>query len=341
MESFDVVIVGAGPAGLNCAETLAKAGKSVLLLEQNKLIGPKVCAGGLQKRDVKYLKLPERLLGCRFNSITIHTPFNKDVITSDEPFVYTVERKDLGQWQLKNLKKTDATVRTESRVTKIAKSHVVVNDSKKIGFKHLVGADGSSSIVRRHVGLKTRDLDIAIQYLIPTKRYKEMEVFLDSELFHSWYAWIFPHKDYVSIGCGSDPRFLPINRLKENFNRWLESNRIDVSEGEYQAHSLNFDFQGYRFKNVFLIGDAAGLVSGLTGEGIYQALISGEEIAKIIIDENYVSEKMKQLIAEKRLHNKILHFLEKSGRFRKAEYELLALLMKSKLIDRKLIRLLG
>ncbi len=334
MKVYDAIIIGAGPAGLNCAEKLAKANKKVLLLEQKEVIGPKVCAGGLLSHDLKYLKLPDEMVDCKFKEATLHTPFNKDTIKLDKYFVYTIDRKNLGQWQLSKLKKTSAVIRTNSMVTKIGKNYVVVNNSEKIKFKYLVGADGSSSIVRRFLGLKTNKLDIAMQYVIPTKKYKKVEFFFNSNLFHSWYAWIFPHKGYVSIGCGCDPKFLKSKKLSVNFHKWLEANKIDVSKGEYQAHPINFDFDGYKFKNIFLVGDAAGLASGLTGEGIYQALISGEEIAKMIINKKYLSNKMEELIKLKKLQDGLLNFLEKSGPIRGLEYEFLALLLKNKLIDK-------
>ncbi len=259
----------------------------------------------------------------------------------DKPFVYTIDRKNLGQWQLNKLKDTDVKVRTNAKVTEIKKNTITINGSEKVKFKYLVGADGSSSIVRRFLGLETNDLDMAIQYIIPTKKYKKFEIFFDSELFHSWYAWIFPHKNYVSIGCGSDPNYLSSKELTDNFNKWLKKNNIDVSEGEYQAHPINFDYQGYKFENIFLVGDAAGLASGFTGEGIYPALISGEEVAKMIIDKKYVSDKMDELLRTKKLHNRILNFLEKSGPIRKIEYELLGLMLKSKLIDKQLIKIIA
>ncbi len=341
MESFDVIIIGAGPGGLNCAETLAKAGKKILLCEQNKIIGPKVCAGGLTGHDLEYLKLPDNLIDHKYKEMTLHTPFNNNVIKLEKYFVYTVDRKNLGQWQLSKLKKTDVVIRTKSKVTKIEKNYVTVNNSEKIKFKYLVGADGSSSSVRRFVGLKTNDLGIAIQYILSTKKYKNFEVFFDPALFHSGYAWIFPHRDYVSIGCGYNPKFLSSKKIIENFNIWLKNNKIDISKGQYQAHSINCDFQGYRFRNIFLVGDAAGLASRLTGKGIYPALISGEEIAKMIIDKNYVSAKMDGLIRIKDLHNKILYFLEKSRSVRKIEYALLGLMLKSKLITRGLIKVIA
>ena len=55
-DKYDVIIVGAGPAGLSCAETLSKSGKSVLVLEKNYKVGPKICAGALTMK-VKEEKL--------------------------------------------------------------------------------------------------------------------------------------------------------------------------------------------------------------------------------------------------------------------------------------------
>ena len=171
--------------------------------------------------------------------------------------------------------------------------------------------------------------------------HKEIEIFYDSKLFYLWYAWIFPHRNYVSIGCACDPRFLSSKKLRKNFDIWLKNNKIDVSKGEYQSHPINCDYKGYRFRNIFLVGDAAGLASGLTGEGIYQAAISGEEVAKSIINKNYVSKKMDKLIKMKKRHNKILHLVEKSWLFREIEYELMALLLKSSLINKKIINFIS
>lgn len=340
MENYDVVIVGAGPAGLNCAQKLAEGEKKVLLLEQNEIIGPKVCAGGLTSHVSEYFKFPDSLFDIKFKQITVHTPHTEEVLKFKKEILYTVERKKLGQWQLKHLEKTSAVIKTNSRVTGIGKNHIVINDTKKVRFKQLVGADGSASMVREYTGLKTSDVGIAIQYLIPTKKFRHVEFFYDSSLFHSWYAWIFPHKHYVSVGAGCDPRYLSSKKLRAGFDKWLKERNIDVSEGEYQSHPINFDYQGFKSRGVFLIGDAAGLASGLTGEGIFQALISGEEIAKMIIDNKYVSEKLKEFIETKSLHNRILHFFEKSGPIRKVEYELLGILLKSKLIGKSYVELL-
>ena len=338
-KKYDVIIVGAGPAGLNCALHLSKTKKKILLIEKNELIGPKVCAGGLTNHDLTYLKPPKSLLEYKFKEITIHTPFDKSVVKLKDTFVYTINREKLGQWQLKKLKNSGVEIRINARVTEIKKNCIIINHSEKIKFKYLVGADGSASIVQNFLKLENR-IGLGIQYIIPTKKYKKIEMFLDSKLFNSWYAWIFPHKNYVSIGCGGDPRIISSKQLRDNFNKWLKKRKIDVSKGEYQAAPINYNYQGHKFKNIYLIGDAAGFASGLTGEGIYQALVSGEEIAKLIINKKKTTDKIEKLLKVKNQHNKILSYLEKSGKFREIEYELLALLLKSKFIDKKLLNLL-
>lgn len=330
MESFEIIIVGAGPAGLNCAQKLAEAGKQVLLLERNNEIGPKVCAGGVTISTLEYLKIPNELLAGKFGEITICTPWQKQTIKSDKPIIYTIDRKDLGRWQLEQVKKTKTIIRTKARVTEIGKDFVVINNSEKIRFKYLVGADGSASIVRSFLGIKTKDLLMSFQYDIFGEKYKKLEMHFAAELFGLGYAWIFPQKSYASIGCGCTPNYLGAKKLREGFNKWLKLNKIDVTRAELKAFPINFDYQGYRFGNIFLAGDAAGLASGLTGGGIYQALISAEEVAKSIIDPNYTSCKMEEIKERKKTHKRILNFLAGSGIFINAEIELIALLLQTK-----------
>ena len=75
---------------------------------------------------------------------------------------------------------------------------------------------------------------------------------------------------------------------------------------------INYDFRGYHFGNRFLAGDAAGLASGLTGEGIYPAILSGETIAKLIIDPSADTTNLDRLIDKQRKHQRLLAFIGKS-----------------------------
>lgn len=339
MEKYDVIIVGAGPAGLSCAKQLGNSKLKVLLAEKNSVIGPKVCAGGLTGKSIKTLNLPDELIEFTYNKIHLFNKNNSFYIEDDSNFAYTIDRKVLGQWQLKQLNKfSNIEVKTDYRVSEITKEYVVIN-GEKIGYKHLVGADGSSSLVRRYLKLTTEKIGVAIQYIIPTTKYKDFEIYFDSNLFSAWYAWIFPHKNYVSIGCGGDPKTISSKQLRKNFSTWLEKHDIDVSQGKYEAFPINGDFKAYRFEgNIYLAGDAGGFASRLTGEGIYQALVSGGEIGKIILDQNYHSKKIDALIKLQNRHNKILGTLVASGKFRPLLVEAGKYFLRSKSISKKVIK---
>ena len=322
MESFDVVIVGAGPAGLKCAETLGGSGLAVLVLEKNSSVGRKVCAGGLTSRCLEYLAPPSSILERSFDSVVMHRGRKNFRVRSDKPFVATVDRKALGEWQLsRSARFRNVEVRFDAAVSAVEKECVHVGE-ERIAYRFLVGADGSLSIVRKFLGIPSRKVCVAIQYMLPGFSSPELELFCSPDLFSAWFAWIFPHKCSVAVGCGCDPRYLPAKTLRENFHRWLSLRGIDASHSVLEAAPLNYDYQGSRFGNVFLAGDAGGFLFGLTGEGIYAALVSGAEAARAILDSHYVSAGTTALLALKNKQERALDFLIKSGGFRRFVFAL-------------------
>lgn len=336
MKSFDVIIIGAGPAGLKCAEILGDSNKKVLLLEKNSKIGHKPCGGLMTSSGIKYLK--QDIGEEKFNYLFMNSPSNKNKIDISKTPLYTINRERLGQFQLKKVKNfQNITIRKKSRVKKIEKNYVIVND-KKIKFDYLVGADGSSSIVRRYLGVKTNKSGIAFHYVIPTNKYKNIELFFNAQLFGPWYAWILPHKNYVSIGTGCDPKIIPTKKIIDNFKRWLKQKNIDVSKAKYEAHPLNCDYQGIDFGNIFLVGDAAGLIYRFTGEGIHPAMISGEEVGKKILNSNY-DISIGEILKKKKSQDRIINVLIKSGSSRKFLHELIILLMKIKIFRNKIVKI--
>lgn len=302
-DKYDVIIVGAGPAGLSCAIELQKSQMSVLLLEKNSVIGPKICAGGLTTK-VKDLGIPFDIAEILFSSVLLSTThMTTNFPNGNIPFVGTIDRKKLGQY-LKGQLSDKITVRTGYEAAQIQNEYIVVND-RKIKYKYLVGADGSNSIVRRFLKIKNEKFLSAIQYIIP-RNDEKLEFYFNAKLFGSGYSWIFPHKGYSSVGCAQDARNLKSTNLKSNLDQWLTQKIIETRDAKLQGWTISFDYQGFRFNNIFLVGDAGGFASGLTGEGIYFGMVSGRDVGRKIIDPNYKCEGIKKILNTKRYHERML-----------------------------------
>lgn len=335
MEKRDVVIVGAGPSGLKAAEILAKNGRDVLILEKNNIIGPKVCAAGLTAKDENLVD--KEVIERTFSSVIVASKNQRIRISNDKPFVYTTTRYKLGQWQLKQAEKAGAEIRTNSAVSSIKNNSVIV-DNNEIKFNYLIGADGSGSIVRRHLGLKNDRVHMAIQYIIE-QEFEDMELIVNGSLFSYGYAWVFPYEKSASVGCGADLRHIKTMQLKENLHKWMEERKINYKNGVFEAFIINYDYRGFQFGNKFLVGDAAGFTSGLSGEGIYSAILSGHEVAKKIIDKDYGLGELNKYLKLKRRHERILNFLERSQKLTNLKQEILVFLLRSKFFSRKALQL--
>ena len=314
-----------------CAQRLSESDLSILLIEKDSVFGDKVCAGGLTRKDLGVIAIPDDIIQQKVTRTSLHSPKRSSSAEMSEPIVVTVNRKDLGRWQRLLLDNNRVTVRTDTRVTEVRADHILLKDGTPIGFRHLVGADGFASVVRRYLGFPQEKVMMGIQYLVPVPGLDpRLEIFLDSKNFCSWYAWKFPHRDMLSVGCGCDPRYYSTKKLKENFSKWLVKQSIDTSNATYQSAPISYDYRGLKFGNKYLVGDAAGIASGLTGEGIYQSLVTGIEVARYLMGETEVSEEMKFVLRYNRIQHRALKFLIRIGPLRSLVFELIIMLMNNK-----------
>ena len=333
MEVFDVIIVGGGPAGLICAETLGKSDKRVLLLEKEAVFGDKLCAGGLTRKGMAMLEVPDHVIEQKICDATLFSPRNKSFTNTPSPLLYTVDRKNLGRWQRERLEGSGVTVRTKAQVTSIDPETVTLKDGTIYGYRNMVGADGYASTVRRYLNIPVVKRLIGIQYTLPLPDVTPMlEIYLHSRFFKSWYAWVFPHRESLAVGCCCDPRLMTASKLRENFHTWLSLRGIDTGDAILESSPISYDFRGVRFNNLFLVGEAAGLASGLSGEGIYQSLVSGQEVARMILDPGYDPVSLRSVVRFNRIQNRFMRTLYLSGIFRGLAIELILLLMNNRYI---------
>jgi flavin-dependent dehydrogenase len=308
MNTFDVIIIGGGPGGLSCATILASSGARVMLLERKKQIGRKVCAGGITWEGL-IQRVPEHLIERSFAEQHIYSNWQTVRFRGKNPIIATVDRESLGQWMKEQAVQSGALIRTGCHAREISGRSVTCTDEQNnvftLQFDQLVGADGSASLVRRFLNIPSRRMGVGINYQVPVSR-EHMEWHLNTRLFGNGYGWIFPHRDTVSIGAYRPRNGIPPVRFKKRLVNWAETRGFDLEDVQPQAELINFDYRGFQFNNIWLVGDAAGLASGLTGEGIHPAVVSGEAVARRIIDPAYPAAEINQLAAKQRKHKKIV-----------------------------------
>lgn len=332
---YDVIIIGAGPGGLACAAAAAEHGLTTLVLERKQTVGRKVCAGGVTWNGL-VKQLPSAVFEKKFAKQHIVTRYQKVCLTSSTPIIATVDRENLGQALTQKAQDAGAKILFGCQVKSIDSSSIfceskISGKQMRYSFRFLVGADGSSSLVRRYLGLPVADIGIGINFQIPGD-YPEMQWHLDSSLFANGYAWIFPHKCTASIGAYVDARNMKANTLKTNLLSWGDQHGYPLRQYKASAELINFDFRGWHFNNIFLIGDAAGLASGLTGEGIFPAIISGEVVGHYIANPQYCLTPLQNLIKNHGRHSKIVNFTGKNRILATVLSEITTLCLKTNII---------
>jgi flavin-dependent dehydrogenase len=286
MEKHDTIIIGAGPGGLTAAKELAKKDRDVLVLERKPedKIGDKVCGGGLPENVWK--DVPSSLYKGVFTPI-IHMGEIEATTQLLGMKIATVERIDLGQYQLKQAERFGAEIRGNSSVSDVKlRQNKVICNGEEIEYDNLIFACGANSRLLKRIGLKT-DIMIGYDWDVEEK-FRDLEFFYDVEHLGVIYAWIFPHGDHASIGSGYSPRFgQKGEESRKTIEKFFNDKGIDFRYAKKRAAPMNIAYNYFKRRNIYLIGDSASFLNVLTGEGIYQAMKSGEIAAKAIVNKEY------------------------------------------------------
>ncbi|WP_321492672.1 NAD(P)/FAD-dependent oxidoreductase [uncultured Desulfobacter sp.] len=306
-EYSEIIIIGAGPAGLTCARILAQAGRQVVLIERKKQPGPKVCAGGITWNG--FLRhVPQQILQRTFPEQHIITPWQHVYVREEQPIIATVDRAELGSWMSEKAIQAGARILTQTKALHISDDRVVVqsqNQRRDIRYSFLIGADGANSMVRRYLNLPARFVGVALNAMLPMRR-EAMEWHLCPRYFRHGYGWIFPHKDAISVGAYIESGKLSTQTLKCNLMDWAREQGIIIPPHMIRAGRINFDYCGHMFGRISLIGEAAGFASGLTGEGIYPAIVSARCVAHTLLGYKAQSGEIKNLIKHQQRHSRML-----------------------------------
>jgi geranylgeranyl reductase family protein len=312
MERFDVLVVGAGPAGSTAAYRLASEGASVLLADKAPFPRDKPCGGGLTMRAVRQLPFSvDPVVEDRTTRVRLGLDFTRRVERHmDEPLVLMTQRKRLDAYLVEQAARAGAEFRDGVKVSDLVLEEGGVQaqvDGSRVAATHALLADGANGISARAVGLDDgRDYGVALEANVPYGVVSEEDyrglLCLELANVPGGYGWVFPKGDHVNVGVGGWEREGP--RLRQHLTRFCHEYGIPESSLE--------DVRGYRLPlvhprarlakgRVALLGDAAGLVDPLSGDGIYEAFLSARLAGEAVLSgdlESYDRELRRALSSQ-------------------------------------------
>ena len=332
-----IAVVGAGPAGTLASALLARRGHSVTLFDPQ-APWEKPCGGGVTTKAISSFGIFESDLSRNnIERLTIYFADKDSVTVTPQKPIAVVSRRELGKYLLDAAENAGVSV-VKSRVTNIEPHghgwHVGTRkDVLQSDF--LIGADGATSLVRRTVGtaLQPEDLAVTLGYFIPGHVPPQMKIFFVPEF--EGYIWSFPRLNHISYGL--------ITRINPGWTsraKMLLSNYITADLGAEVLEHAEFysapvpclsprswetnQIAGERWA---LVGDAAGLVDAITGEGIYYALRSAQILAETIERTNEYATKVgtemgRELARAARMYRRFYRGRFLGGDFRKRTVQL-------------------
>jgi geranylgeranyl reductase family protein len=328
---YDAIVVGAGPAGSTLARLLATQGVGVLLLDRARFPRDKPCGGGVTVRaasqlDIDLAPVTERTIFAARFTYRLGKAFRHQ---SGQPLTYMTQRRRLDLFLAERAAAAGAQFHDGEpvRAVEIEERAVTVRtDRGHYTATALAGADGANGIVGRSTGAAPRmDLPVGLKGNVPLEKQVERRwedtVALDLGSLPGGYGWVFPKGDHLNVGVGAWRHFGP--HLRRRLAALCQRYRLPGDRlSDMRGHRLPLRRPGSPIAHgpVLTLGDAAGLVDPLSGEGIHTAFLSAGLAAEAVV--RYLGEQtpdlssyqaavdrqiMPEILASRKLHD-LFHY---------------------------------
>ncbi|HUJ55987.1 MAG TPA: geranylgeranyl reductase family protein [Gaiellaceae bacterium] len=277
MASFDVAIVGAGPAGSTAAYRLASAGARVLLLDKATFPRDKPCGGGVTGRAARLLPFSidpvvEDVVDRLDCGLRYRHRFSRQ---ARGPLAFMTQRRRLDHFLVEQAAAAGAEVREGVTV-----------DARELDARLVIGADGCNGASAKQLELAQGVVHgVALEANYPHEARFAHAMLVEIAVIHGGYGWIFPKGDHVNVGVGGNAEEGP--RLRAELRRLCEEYGIDPdAAADTRGFRLPMRLPGTQLArgNTAVIGDAAGLVDPFSGDGMYEAFLSSKLVADAALD---------------------------------------------------------